>query len=507
MSGVKHHMLMADKLIPPGERSFAAAVSQLVYCNPFTQRRLDLERQALGPDFREPPRGWTFDPLDPRRGENVEAILARSRRLLEAGRSAYLQGGGSANDRERFQDLVFFCLYHQTNPAFDRLIDRAHQEGHGRARVPFYAEFLEGYTRYLGEARPIEPPHLFACFFQIRRAFYHIFRFFIGSTPAAMRLRSAVWESIFTHDLNRYQRALYHRLGEVPTLITGPSGSGKEVVARAIGLSRYLPFDADRRQFGEDFIGVFYPLNLSALSPTLIESELFGHRKGAFTGALQDREGYFAVCGPHGSVFLDEIGESQLEIQVKLLRVLQTRQFTPLGETRPSRFSGKILAATNRSLPEAIAAGTFREDFYYRLRADVIETPPLAELLSGRADELAHVVRYVAEKVAGPAEVEALTADVLAWASRHPDYTWPGNFRELEQCVRNILIRRDYQPAPVLARADTSDLASRLASTGWTIDRLLREYITRVHAQTGVFEETARRLDLDRRTVKKYLAG
>ena len=105
----------------------------------------------------------------------------------------------------------------------------------------------------------------------------------------------------------------------------------------------------------------------------MIESELFGHRRGAFTGAVEDRSGWLETCGPHGAVFLDEIGELDAAIQVKLLRVLQSRTFQRIGETKPRRFEGKVIAATNRDLDEEIGAGRFRSDLYYRLCADVVE--------------------------------------------------------------------------------------------------------------------------------------
>ena len=166
-----------------------------------------------------------------------------------------------------------------------------------------------------------EASYTFAGFFQIHRAFYHIFEQIIGSSLSAARLRAAVWQSIFTHDMRRYRRFFYDRMGDFATLITGPSGTGKELVARAIALSRYLPFDEENRTFGDDRPDSFHPINLAALSPTLIESELFGHRRGAFTGALQDRRGWLELCPPLGSVFLDEIGDLDPSVQVKLLRV------------------------------------------------------------------------------------------------------------------------------------------------------------------------------------------
>src|SRR4030095_10303350 len=122
----------------------------------------------------------------------------------------------------------------------------------------------------------------------------------------------------------------------------------------------------------EVYAGPFYALNPSALSPTLIESELFGHRRGAFTGAVQDRAGWLEVCPATGTVFLDEIGELDPAIQVKLLRVLQSRTFQRLGDTRDRPFLRKLIAATNRDLGREMAAGEFRKDFYYRLCSDFV---------------------------------------------------------------------------------------------------------------------------------------
>jgi transcriptional regulator with GAF, ATPase, and Fis domain len=277
-------------------------------------------------------------------------------------------------------------------------------------------------------------------------------------------------------------------------------------VARAIGLSRYLPFDDRTQAFAEDPAGAFFPLNLAALSPTLIESELFGHRRGAFTGALEDRKGWFEVCPPFGTVFLDEIGEIAPAIQVKLLRVLQTRTFQRLGETQARRFEGKLIAATNRDLAAAIAAGQCREDFYYRLCADVIVTPSLAEQLAEAPDALPGLVAAIARRIVGEAEAPALAAEATAWIARHlgPEYPWPGNVRELEQCLRNILVRGSYRPratAPPSASPRRA-LAQAVLDGTLTADELLQRYCTLVYAQTGSYLETARRLGLDRRTVR-----
>ncbi|HEX3126977.1 MAG TPA: sigma 54-interacting transcriptional regulator, partial [Thermoanaerobaculia bacterium] len=351
------------------------------------------------------------------------------------------------------------------------------------------------------------PAHVFACFFQIRRAFHFTFRSIVGGSMPAARLRAQVWQSIFTHDLRRYQRALYKTLGDATTLVTGPSGTGKELVARSIAWSRYLPFEPESG-FREKWLEQFYPLNLSALSPTLIESELFGHRRGAFTGAVADNTGWLEVCPPLGTVFLDEIGEVEPAIQVKLLRVLETRTFQRLGESRPRRFQGKLVAATNRDLAAEIRSGHFRSDLYYRLCADILVTPSLRERIADSPRELSDLLVVLAQRAVGEELAEEIAREVEAWIRENlePDYPWPGNVRELAQCVNNILIRRDYRPARLDEESGVRDrLAEEYLSGALTADDLLRRYCTLVYAEAGSYEETARRLGLDRRTVKSRI--
>jgi transcriptional regulator with AAA-type ATPase domain len=209
--------------------------------------------------------------------------------------------------------------------------------------------------------------HIFACLFQIRRAYFFIHEFIWGDSLPSQSLRAEIWESIFSHDFRRVGLLLYDRMEKIPTLIAGPSGTGKELTARAIGLSRHIPFDPESRQFTQPLDGIFHPVNIAALSPTVIESELFGHAKGAFTGAVKSRSGWFENCPRGHSVFLDEIGELSPELQVKLLRVVQNREFHRLGETTLREFTGNLIVATNRDFNRALAEGTFREDLYYRL--------------------------------------------------------------------------------------------------------------------------------------------
>src|SRR5439155_12224371 len=267
---------------------------------------------------------------------SLKSLIDHAESLAQACRARLGEGTCAADAELRlYEDVVLFLLYHRY---FDAILGLIEPAGNQRARRvgDLYARFAADAERFLNlpgvgllEREPAS--HLFACFFQIRRAFHHIASQIVGGSPAACRLRAAVWESVFTHDLARYRRALYQRMGDITTLISGPSGTGKELVARAVGLSRYIPFDAKSQTFSQDPAESFHALSLSALSPTLIESELFGHRRGSFTGAIDDRAGWLEVCRPLGTVFLDEIGEIDPAVQVKLVRVLQTRTCARLG--------------------------------------------------------------------------------------------------------------------------------------------------------------------------------
>ena len=488
------------------DRTLAQAISRLAYCNPFLPERIAYERQALGGDFVPGGTLWHASG-DPEPPPNVHALRQRAEVLSER-LGARLTAGArpSAEDLQLYEDVVVYLLFTRYADDFYGLID----ERGTPAAAGVYRKFRRDVERLLQIRRVTviadrEVPHLFAAFFQIRRAFHYIFHNIVGNSAPVVRLRAAVWQSIFTRDMRRYRRSLYQRMGDVATLISGPSGTGKELVAQAIGLARYIPFDADQGAFVERFAGSFYALNPSALSPTLIESELFGHRRGAFTGAVEDRAGWLEVCPPLGTVFLDEIGELDPSLQVKLLRVLQTRTFQRLGDTRDRRFNGKIVAATNRDLAQEMPAGRFRKDLYYRLCSDLITTPSLEEQLRDAPAERGALVRFIARRVAGDAEAESLAAETEAWIDAHlgPGYRWPGNVREMEQCVRNVMIRGEYRPPQAGDPSARRRIADDVLAGALSADEMLRRYCTLIYADTGSYQETGRRLGLDRRTVRE----
>src|SRR6185312_9188954 len=505
MPAAVHSLYMG--FLSDSERDFATAVAHLSYVNPFLAERIEWERRALGAEHLSSDEVWHSRGDLAGQNPNEVRVAERAAALAEELRERLVNGvRATAEELDLYQDVALYLLYYRYEARFYAALMAAGR----RPDFGFYEDFVADCERFFAPAGGRRRPrpdlaHLFSCYFQIRRAFHHTFHSIVGGSMPAARLRAKVWQSIFTHDLRRYQRSLYQRLGDVTTLVTGPSGTGKELVARAIAFSRYLPFDPETHSFGERPEESFFPLNLSALSPTLIESELFGHRRGAFTGAVGDRTGWFEVCPPLGTVFLDEIGEVDSAIQVKLLRVLETRTFQRLGDTRERRFRGKVVAATNLDLDVEMSAGRFREDLYYRLCSDRIETPSLAERVHDSPREIADLVLVLAERQVGEELAPELAAEVVAWIDSRlgADYPWPGNVRELAQCVSNILIRSEYLPASRGSAADPRRaVAEEILKGGLSADEVLGRYCTLVYAETGSYQESARRLGLDRRTVK-----
>ncbi|MCX6111437.1 MAG: sigma-54 dependent transcriptional regulator [Proteobacteria bacterium] len=205
-------------------------------------------------------------------------------------------------------------------------------------------------------------------------------------------------------------------------LITGESGTGKEVVARTI------------HRMSAQAANKFVAINCGALPENLLESELFGHKKGAFTGAIADKAGLFAVAN-EGTLFLDEIGDMPKNLQVKLLRALQEREITPVGDTKPIKVNLRVVAATNRDLAADIAQNTFRQDLFYRLNVVELKMPPLRE----RPDDIAMLARHFIEKYTKELgkPMRPLSNEACRTLVR---YSWPGNVRELENIIERAII-------------------------------------------------------------------
>jgi hypothetical protein len=297
-------------------RRFLEAVSHLLYANPFLPEMATYEQQALrGEAVKEGPL-WSASVSDPDRvRENTWLVMKRLGPMMRTLHDDLAHGRAGVDEHELllYEDGLLYYFYYRYYPEFLEATFLGKRWG-------FYREFCEEWKHYFHIANVKLPTghqagHTFACYYQIIRAFHHIFDQIIGNSQPAARLRAAVWQSVFTHDIRRYRRTLYRRMSEFATLIMGPSGTGKELVARSIAMSRYVPFDENKLAFDEELTGLFFPINIAALPGTLVESELFGHKRGSFTGAVQDKRGWLEACPPLGAVFLDEIGELDLAIR------------------------------------------------------------------------------------------------------------------------------------------------------------------------------------------------
>jgi DNA-binding NtrC family response regulator len=249
-------------------------------------------------------------------------------------------------------------------------------------------------------------------------------------------------------------------------VIRGESGTGKELIARSI-------HDASPWA-SEPFVAV----NCTALPATLLESELFGHVRGSFTGATSDRKGRFAMAG-RGTIFLDEIGDTPPEFQAKLLRVLQEHEYYPVGAERPERTEARVIAATHRDLEKLVEAGQFREDLYYRLRVVEIRVPPLRERMGDVSLLAEHLLRKAAHTMGSrPLQLTPAASETLM------SHDWPGNVRELENTLTRaaVLATGDViRPEHIEVGAGTEEGPPRLVS----LEEMEREHVARVLEATG----------------------
>ena len=264
-------------------------------------------------------------------------------------------------------------------------------------------------------------------------------------------------------------------------LITGPSGTGKELVARAIH------FNSPRKN------KPFVAINCGAIVDTLMESELFGYKKGAFTGANEDKDGYFKVANG-GTLFLDEVGEIPLHLQVKLLRAIETGEIQPVGATEPVPVDVRIIAATNRDLSKEVEAGRFREDLYYRLNVIEIKLPPLSE----RKEDIPLLVNHFVEKYNREMNrrIKGVSNDAMRILM---NYEWKGGIRELENVIERAIILADgdyITPADLPPNMVGSDqyLTTHPTTLKQALAAFERDHIRRILQETGWDKEKAAQL-------------
>ncbi len=274
-------------------------------------------------------------------------------------------------------------------------------------------------------------------------------------------------------------REIFKTIGRVAStraavLINGESGTGKEMVARAIHHA------SDRRQ------GPFVAINCAALVDGLLESEMFGHKRGAFTGAVKDQPGKFALASS-GTLFLDEVGELSQATQAKLLRVLQEQEYTPLGGCQPCHTDARIIAATNADLPAAMAGGGFREDLFYRLQVVNVTLPPLRE----RKGDLVELVQTLMARINKELGRNVRTLSLEAMAALN-NYHWPGNVRELQNMLTKAvalcngdLLTPDLLPGYVTGNSEPAGVIDSVFNQSLSLQDIERVHVEQVLERTG----------------------
>ena len=618
-------------LMDEEQRPISGLISKLVYCNQFSGKRYDLEKDLLGREFEKPRSGIRSRENLQKENNNILKLTKLTKDLA----NKLLPKLDKISDNQNFdemvkeykllRDLAYFILYSECRDGLLGLIKKADKLDKTRISDAEFEEEINKIHKKFRDTRDSYFPtqlrdklralnkeymvrrvdtlsnagasipfpgfnddkredrywlHCFAIFFQLARGFYYIFHKLVGGSAAMENLRIKVWESIFTSDFADYINTTYGKIKKIPTLIVGETGTGKEVVARAIAMSQYIRFEYSPKRKSEDNSQnkdelkiqvaargrsgkgqnpwqVYQAINIAAFNLQLLESELFGHVKGAFTGALkEDKIGYLEKC-TNGVLLIDEIGELDPKIQVKLLRIFNDRQFNRVGDTESKTFNGKLIFATNRPLLKKMENGSFRKDFYFRINADLIETPTLRGQLRSpdrdRADELEYLVKETVErfldddteedwgrykkteKDKGDFYRQSRTCQVNQWKEKAfsrilnrvgVDYEWPGNYRELEQYVHRVIIHSECQSEKTNLRMETGDgildnyqstsNANELFQASWaklpSLEQFSMPYVKYVYQMVARknngkvnLAEVARKLEMDPRTLLKRI--
>jgi DNA-binding NtrC family response regulator len=476
-----------------GDREYFRNLTEFAFRNPYEKESLLLAYRVAGGKY---PAG------DQLRGKVYETIKKRIEKVTAHGQLNWKQFSGE--DRYLVRHALMHDSYYRCFSKFDDLILRQIEEDLSDHPLPFAEETLS-LMRSRGFSIK-DSLQYFGLFYQLRRAWYFINHALIGQSRSMQTLRSHLWRSLFTSFPAVYEKALWDRMEDFSTFLVGETGTGKGTAAKAIGRSGFIPFNEKKLNFSENFRHNLIEINLSQFPESLIESELFGHKKGAFTGAVDDHDGIFALCSPHGSIFLDEIGDVSVPIQIKLLKVLEERRFSPVGGHNTLQFNGRIITATNKSLMKLEQKKTFREDFYYRLCSNIIIVPTLRQQLYEDPTTLETLLEHTILRIAGE-PIPQLLEVVMTTLEKEVglDYEWPGNVRELEQAVRSILLTLHYNKNNS-GRVDVvHQLYHAIEKEAVDAQELVSIYCLILYRKYGTYEKVAKITKLDPRTVKKHI--
>lgn len=472
------------------ERDFFRKIKEAAFANPFGPERESVDLEISGMEQES----------------SSEEIIAKLQEevLIRIDKYKGKSRDLKSEDRVLFRYGVLFYTFHLFCDAYDLLITQQIKEGEKSIQVKFARDLLHQLNDYGFSAK--ESLKYLSFFFQLRRGFYFISGI-IGKSPSVKALRQALWNNIFTSDVRLYEDHLWNRMEDFSTIILGETGTGKGMAAAAIGRSGHIPFHEKRECFSESFARTFISINLSQFSEHLIESELFGHTKGAFTGAVSNHLGVFSRCSPHGAILLDEIGEVSSTLQIKLLQVLQERVFSAVGSHSSEKFHGRVIAATNQPLNTLRKEGKFRDDFYYRLCSDTIELPSLKKRIDENPGELQEILAATLQRILGHESkslARKLTKKIRT--DMPPKYTWPGNIRELEQCVRQMLLNHSYSwGLSTQVQEQLTEFEYNFSHGKFTAGEMISLYCSHLYKLHGTYERVAQIVQLDRRTVKKHI--
>lgn len=474
------------------QRDFVRLVSQAAFSNPFGPERDALDSRIAGIDQT------ALQPVDGRGGDAVTAAVEAFLRTTGLISRPQEIRNWPAEDQPHLTTAMLFRVFHQHCAALDEHISAQSAQPDTPVAFSPGAGLVRELSAFLSDE---QVSRYVAIFFQLRRAWHFIGRQLAGSSGPVRRLRMHLWNNVFSANMHWYETYLCMQMESFSTMLLGATGTGKGTVASALGKSHYIPYDRQKHKFAESFARGIVTVNLAGIPETLLESELFGHRKGAFTGAVDHHTGVFARTSPFGAVFIDEIGETAVATQVKLLRVLQERVFTPVGSREEEVFRGRIIAATNQDLHQLVEKGAFRQDFYFRLTSDLIHLPTLSERFADQPGERRLLIDHLLATL-----LKQPSPDLADWVEARLErdvpaaYSWPGNVREFEQAVRRVLLTGTCRPERQGASGTRGEAPEKSAA------QVMQEYCRGLYEKFGSYEMVARTAGLDRRTVKKYIS-
>jgi hypothetical protein len=485
------------KKLNPKQRDFFNQITGLAFVNPFSKEKEQADCELLNVLKGK------LSLLQ--RTEIIQKLLQDQFKLLE-GATGFRINQFQGKTRETIKLAWLFYQYHEYLEQFNKYIKEQNSQGDELIELPFADKLIERFQE-VGFTE-METKKFIALFYQLSRGFYFINSSISGDCPAIIELRMHLWNNIFTFNPQWYLKYLCGKMEDFSTLLLGATGTGKSLAAYTIGCSGFIPFDLAKKRFRESFTRSYQSINLSQYPASLLESELFGHKKGAFTGAIEQHQGLFARCSAHGAVFIDEIGDIDMPTQVKLLNVLQDRTFSPVGSHEKMRFSGRVISATNRNIEQLRKDGLFRDDLYYRLCSDVIVVPSLQQRLRENPEELGNLIAGLLMRIIDAPDTQLVSRiEKRVLSTVPPDYHWPGNVRELEQCIRRICLVGHYKAAEQTDSTGHNGFVVTENSGEDSAQNLLKKYCDFLYQRHGSYEAVARITQLDRRTVKKYIVG